>query len=136
MPHSAFGDDVIGKLLHFFPRSFQDCYLHAAFMVQVNMKRRLGEVVMIVKVSGEPLRQFALVMVVDVDQCGETRFSAGRLHRMLVQAGSSQIADCLGAIGIAVSSHVALQLRAEIIVYGDCDALHAVPHVVESMTID
>ena len=65
--HPSFGDDVIGEFLHVFTGSFQDRHLHAAFVVQVDVQRRLCEIMMIMKIACEALRQFALVMVVDVN---------------------------------------------------------------------
>ena len=49
--HPAFGDDVIGEFLHVFTGSLQDRHLHAALMVQVDVKRGLGEIMMIVEVA-------------------------------------------------------------------------------------
>ena len=86
--HAAFGDDVVGELLHLSAGSLQHRHLHATFVVEVNMQRRLREIMMIVKIAGEPLWQFALVMVVDVNQSGKTVLSSGRPHGMLLQAGA------------------------------------------------
>ena len=98
--HAAFGDDMVGELLHFSAGPLQDRHLHATFVVEMNMQRRLREVVVIVKIAREPLRQFALVMVVDVDQSREAVLSSGRPHRVLLQAGSREIADRFRAIGV------------------------------------
>ena len=87
-------------------------------------KRGLREIMMIVKIACEALRQFTLVMVVDVNKSGETLLPPRRLHCMLLQAGSRQIAYCLRAICVAARRHVALQFRNEIFVDGYCDALH------------
>ena len=84
--HSSFGDDVVGEILHVFTGSLQDRYLHAAFVVQVDMQRGPCQVVMIMKIACEALRQFALVMVVDVNESGKTLLSPRRLHCMLLQA--------------------------------------------------
>ena len=65
--HPSFGDDVVGELLHVFAGSLQDRHLHAAFAVQVDVQRRPREIMMIMKIACEALRQFALVMVVDVN---------------------------------------------------------------------
>ena len=64
--HPSFGDDVIGELLHVFTGSLQDRYLHAAFAVQVDVQRGSREIMMIMKIACEALRQFTLVMVIDV----------------------------------------------------------------------
>ena len=50
--HPSFGDDVIGQLLHVFTGSLQDRDLHAAFVVEVDVKRGLREIMMIVEVTG------------------------------------------------------------------------------------
>ena len=52
VPHAAFGNDVIGKLPHVFTGSFKDRHLHAALVVQVDVKRRLREIMMIVETAG------------------------------------------------------------------------------------
>ncbi len=52
VPHAAFGDDVIGKLPHVFTWSFKDRHLHAALVVQVDMKRGLREIMMIMETTG------------------------------------------------------------------------------------
>jgi hypothetical protein len=77
LAHSApsFGDDMIGEFLHVFTRSLQDRHLHAGFVVQVDVKRCLCEIMMIMEIACEALRQFALVMVVDVNKSGETLLS-------------------------------------------------------------
>ena len=65
--HPSFGDDVVGEFLHVFTGSLQDRHLHTAFVVQVDVQRRACEIMMIMKIACEALRQFALVMVVDVN---------------------------------------------------------------------
>ena len=85
--YSSFGDDVVSERLHVFAGSLQNRHLHAAFVIQVNMQRGPREIMMIVKIACEALRQFALVMVVDINKSGETLLPPRRLHCMLLQAG-------------------------------------------------
>jgi hypothetical protein len=56
MSHAAFGDDVIGESLHVFTGAPQDRHLHAAFVVQMDVQRSPGEIMMIVKIACEALR--------------------------------------------------------------------------------
>ena len=84
--HPSFGDDVVGELLHVFTGSLQDRHLHAAFVVQVNVKRGLRQIMMIVEIASESLWKFALVMVVNVNESGKTLSSPCCLHCMLLQA--------------------------------------------------
>lgn len=54
--HAAFGYNVISKLLHIGAASLKHGDFHAAFVIKVYVKRRLREVVALVKISGEALR--------------------------------------------------------------------------------
>jgi hypothetical protein len=69
--HAAFGNDVVGERPHVIAASLQDRHLHALFVIQMNMERRLREIMMIVEVARQPFRQFALMVVVDIDQGGD-----------------------------------------------------------------
>ena len=53
MSHAPFGHDVIGKFLYVFAGPFQNRHLHAAFVVQVNVKRGLRQIMMIVEIASE-----------------------------------------------------------------------------------
>jgi hypothetical protein len=86
MSHAPFGDDVIGEFPYVFAGPFQNRHLHAAFVVQVNVKRGLRQIMMIMEIASESLWKFALVMVVDVNESGKTLSSPCRLHCMLLQA--------------------------------------------------
>jgi hypothetical protein len=122
--HAAFGNDVVGEFPHVGPASFEHRHLHAALVVQVNVQRRLRQIMVIVEVAGKPLRQFALLVVVYVDERGKTLLRPRDLRRALLQAGSCQIAYCFGAIGVAPRRHMTLEFRYEIVVDGDGNALH------------
>ena len=67
MSHPSFGYDVVGEFLYIFTRSLQHSHLHAAFVVQVDVQRGPREIMMIMKIACEPLRQFTVVMVIDVN---------------------------------------------------------------------
>lgn len=124
MSHAPFGDDVIGKFPYVFAGSFQNRHFHAAFVVQVNVKRGLRQIMMIVEIASESLWKLALVMVVDVNQSGKTRSPPCRLHCVLLEARPRQVAYRLRSIGVTARRHVTLQLSGKIIVDGYCDTLH------------
>lgn len=71
MAYAAFGNDMVGEFLHFAAASFQDRHLHASQMIEMNVQRRLREIMMIVKVARQPLWQFALMMVVNINEGGD-----------------------------------------------------------------
>src|SRR5438132_7984962 len=85
MAHPSFGDDVIGELLHIFTGSLQDGDLHAALVVEVDVKRCLRKIMMIVETARQPFWQFALMVVVHINEGGDTPLSPRRLHCMLLQ---------------------------------------------------
>ena len=63
-------------------------------------------------------------MVVDIDQRRDAVAGWSRVLRGLLHSGAGEVADRLGAILIAVFLDHAIQLRDEIIVERDGDALH------------
>jgi hypothetical protein len=86
--HPSFSDDMVSEILHVFTGSLQNRDLHAAFVVQVDVQRGPREIMMIMKILCEALRQFTLVMVVDVNKSRETLLPPRGLHRMLLKPGS------------------------------------------------
>jgi hypothetical protein len=60
------GNDVLGERLHLGAGALQHGHLETAVMIEVNMQRRLGEAVVVVEVLGQPLRQLACGMIVDI----------------------------------------------------------------------
>ena len=57
--HAAFGNDVVGEVLHVGTPPLEHGDFHATLLIEVHVQRRLGKVVVIVEIAGEALRQFA-----------------------------------------------------------------------------
>ena len=74
--HSPLGDDVIGQMLEVTGGTPQNRDLQAASCVQMDVKRRHRQVVVVVELVCQPVRQVAPGMVVHVDQ----RRHAGRVQ--------------------------------------------------------
>ena len=85
--HAAFGNDVVGEFLHVGPASFEHRHLHTAFLIQMNVQRCLRKGMMIVEVARKQFRQFALLVVVNIDEGGKTLLRARDLRRAVLQAG-------------------------------------------------
>ena len=66
--HAALGDDVIGEFLHIGASPLENCDFETALVIEVYVKRRLRKVVVLVEVSRKAPRQFARLVVVDVDE--------------------------------------------------------------------
>src|SRR5262245_12393127 len=66
--YAALGDDMIGERLHLGAAPLQHRDLETAVMIDVDVQCRLREIMMLVIVAGQPLRQFARGMIVDIAQ--------------------------------------------------------------------
>ena len=125
MAHPALGDDMVGERLHVGAASFQHRHLQAAIVVDVHMKRRLREAVVVVKILGQPLRQFARRMVVDITQGRDAVAAALDLRAQCSETAAQEIADRLGTIGIAMLCNEFIDFGDEVVVNGGCQALHS-----------
>src|SRR5215467_14024675 len=100
--NTALGDDMVGKRLHLAAAPLQNRDLEAGIMVDVNVQRRLREVVVLMILVGQALRQFARGVIVDIAQRRDTvAIARGRPSRVL-DAATQQIAKGLRAVGITV----------------------------------
>ena len=78
----------------------------------------------VVEIPRQPLRQFARLVVVEIDQRRDARPGPADFDRSLLQAGAGKVADRLGAVGIAARLHEAVELGVELIIDGDGHTLH------------
>jgi hypothetical protein len=122
--HTALGNDVVGKLLHFRAAAFEQRNLKTAVVIKVHMQCRLREIVPLMKVARQPSWKIAYRMVVDVDQRGDTGARTADFEGGLLQAGSSKITDCLRPIGISARAHKTVDLLGKIIVNRNGQARH------------
>jgi hypothetical protein len=122
--HASLGDDVVGKCFHFGTASLEHGHFQTTVVVEMNMERCLREIVVIVKVLGQALRQLARGMVIDVAQ-GRDAFAALRdLQVGLLQTAAGQVADRLRAVGVTARRNEGVEFGDEIVVNGDGQALH------------
>ena len=96
VPYSSLGDNVVCKPLHIQAPPLEDGHFHTAFLVEMYMQRRLGEVVVLMEIARQALRQFARFMVVNVDQWRRhARARSADLHGCLLQAAAGEVPDRL-----------------------------------------
>jgi hypothetical protein len=93
--YPAFGDNMVGKVLHIRAKSLEHSNFHAAILIEMHMKRRLCEVEVFVEIACEALWQFPRAMIVNIDESCHARIGATDLHDCLLEAGAGEIADCL-----------------------------------------
>src|SRR4051795_2892040 len=80
---------------------------------------------MIVEGLGQPLRQLARGMVIDVDQGGDAVALGVKRLAGLADAGAGEVADRLGAVLVAAGGDDAIELGHQLVIDGDGHALHA-----------
>jgi hypothetical protein len=130
MTHSAFGDNMVGKVLNIGATSLEHCNFHAALLIEMHVERRLCEVVVLMEITCKALRQFAFSMVVHIDQRRHTRMGPTDFHGCLLQASAGEVPDRLRAVLITPQVHEPVKLNIQVIV--DCNG-HAVHFVLAFM---
>jgi hypothetical protein len=95
VPYPSLGDNVVCKPLHVQAPPLEDGHFHAAFLIEMHVQRRLGEVVVLVEIACQALGQFARFVVVNVDQSRHARTRSADLLSRLLQAGAGEVADRL-----------------------------------------
>src|SRR5215831_879748 len=93
MTHPAFGNNVVGNALHIRATPLKHGNFHATLLVEMHVQRRLCEVVVLVEIACEALRQFARSVVVNIDQSRHTRMRSANLYGCLLEAGAGEVAD-------------------------------------------
>jgi hypothetical protein len=124
MAHAALGNHVIGECLDLGASSPQDGHLKTGIVVDVHVKRCLGEIVVIVEILGQPFRQFARGVIVDVTQRRDTLAITDRVIAGMFEAAPHQIAKRFRAIGIAALFDEFVHLGNEVVVDRNRQALH------------
>ena len=69
MTYAALGNDMPSEVPDILHRAPQHRYFHATIVIKVNVHRRNRQIMVLVRGPGQALRQFAVVMIVDVDEC-------------------------------------------------------------------
>src|SRR5437868_7085084 len=123
--YAALGDDAVGERLHLAAAPLQHRDLEAGIVVDMHMQRGLGEVVMLVIVVGQPLRQFAGGMVVDIAERGDAVAVARCGGAGVLKAAAQEIAKRLRAVGVAMLRNEPVDLGKQVVIDGDGQALHS-----------
>jgi len=63
---TALGDDVIRKFLHLRSAAFEYRNFHAGFVIEVHVKCRLREIMVLVVVASQTLGQFARLVIIEI----------------------------------------------------------------------
>lgn len=113
MPHAALGTQCVGKAPDIGRWPAQDHRLQTIIVIEMTVHRRHRQVVVIVLQAGQPFGQFALVVVIDIRQIGNT-VATGRLTPAIVfDRATDQVTYRLGAIDIAAGGNQFIELARE-----------------------
>ena len=63
---TALGDDMIRKFLHVRSAAFEYRDFHAGFVIEVHVKGRLREIMVLVVVASQTLGQFARLVIIEI----------------------------------------------------------------------
>lgn len=123
--HPGLGHHRLGEGLHLGRRAAQDHHFDAVIVIQVGVGGGHRQRVVGVLHVGQPQRELALVVVVDVAQGGDARPVRLGLGAGLAHVGAQQIAEGFGAVGVAALGDEGLEGIGQIIVQGNGEAFHA-----------
>lgn len=124
VPNAAFGDDMVSEMLNVMGWSLQCGDLHAGVVVEVDVQRRQRQIMMAMKALGQPLRQVARSVIVDIDQGCDAILAPFVVALRLLNPGAHKITDRLGTVLITVGGDHPIHLIEQVIVESDRDALH------------
>jgi hypothetical protein len=125
VPHAALGNDMPGECFYFRTSSPEYGDLKTGIVIDVHVKRRLCEIVVVVEILGQPFRQFAGGMIVDVTQRRDTLAIADRVVTGVFETAPHKIAERFRTIGVAALRDEFIHLGNEVVVDRDRQALHS-----------
>jgi len=123
---AALGDYMPSELADVAHRAPQHRYLHATVVIEVKVKRRKRQLVMLVKGGHQPLGQIPRLVVIDIDQGRHAIPAAAGLLRSLLNSRPRQVPDGLGAVLVSPRLDDAVEIVHEVVVDRDGYALHGI----------
>ena len=117
-------DDMFGAMLNVARISLENDDLHTTFVIKVDMKCRVGHVVMTVKRLHEAAGKISRCVVVDVNQGSHAIAALAEFLFCLLNSSSCQVPDGLRPILIAPQLDNAVKIDHEIVVESDGYSLH------------
>jgi hypothetical protein len=121
---TTLGDDMLGAMLDVARMSLEDDDLHTAFVVKMDVKCRVGHVVMIVERLHKAAGEISRGMIVDVNEGSHAIAALAEFVFRLRNSSPRQVPDGLRSILIAPRLDDAVKIDHEIVVEGDGYALH------------
>jgi len=121
---AAFGNDAIGKPSHVSCPALQHGHFHAVFMIEVNVERRLCQIMTVVGRPHEPLGQIACCMVVHEDKRAHALATLSCILRGLLDSGAGKVPDRFRSILVSPPFDDPVKVRHQVVVESNRNALH------------
>ena len=94
--YAALGNNMLSEAPDIAHSTLEHCDLQATVVIQVDVHRRDRQIMVVVKGSGQALRQFPFPVIIDVYKRRHAKLGVVYLALHVGNSGSSEIADRLG----------------------------------------
>jgi hypothetical protein len=121
---ATFSNDAVGEPSHVSGAALQHRNFHAVLMIEVNVERRLCQIMTVMGCLHEPLGQIARCMVVDEDKRTHALATLARLLRGLQDSGARKVPDRLRSILVSPPFNDPVKVRHQVVVESNCNTLH------------
>ncbi len=119
--HAPLGNDGIGEIANIIRWPAQNHGLQTGIVVQMDVKGRQAEIMMIMLALGQPTRQLALVVIENIRQTADAMGGGAAFQPLALQFFANNVAESLGPVQITVSGHELVELNQKVVIqrYGD-----------------
>jgi hypothetical protein len=121
---AAFGNDGVGELPHVQGAALEHCNFHAMFMVEMNVKRCLRQIMTVVGRLYESLGQIAGRMVIYEDERADALATLSCVLCRLLNSRAGKVSDRLRSILVSPSFDDTVKVRHQVVVQSNSNALH------------
>jgi hypothetical protein len=121
---ATFSNDAVREPSHVSGAALQHRNFHAVLMIEMNVERRLCQIMTVVRRLHEPLGQIARCMVVDEDKRAHAVATLSRILCGLLYSGASKVPDRLRSVLISPPFNDPVKVRHQVVVESNGNALH------------
>jgi hypothetical protein len=121
---AAFSNDAVGELSHVSGAALEHRNFHAVLMIEVNVERRLCQIMTVMGRLHEPLGQIARCMVVDEDKRAHAVATLSRILCGLLDSGAGKVPDRLRSVLVSPPFNDPVKVRHQVVVESNRNALH------------
>lgn len=124
MAHAALCHDRVGESLNLADAAAKYRNLQAIVVIEVDVKRRYRQFVVVVLVARQPLGEVTRPMFVDISEHRDASLPCAALSCLFDLSQANEVTDSFGTARVAAPTAKLVKRVEEIVVDGDRDALH------------